>query len=87
MTGGTNFYKDIPIERFDGNIEDLNFMSEEAAVNYTLDIFLNGVRRVNIEVLGYDPIADIPDELFKRDMTETEFVKAIRRYRVLTRKV
>ena len=87
MSGDTRFYKDIPIERFEGDIEDLNFMSEEAAVNYTLDRFLNGVRRVNIEVLGYDPIANIPDELFKRDMTETEFVEAIRQYRVLTRKV
>lgn len=49
-----DFYKDIPIELFDSNIENLGFMSEEEAVEYTLNKFMAGVQEINREVLGYE---------------------------------
>ena len=45
-----DFYKDIPIELFNGNIENLGFMSEEEAVEYTLNKFMEGVQEINREI-------------------------------------
>ncbi|MDO5457857.1 MAG: hypothetical protein Q4F26_05860 [Atopococcus tabaci] len=49
-----DFYKDIPIELFNGNIEDLDFMSEEEAVEYTLNKFMERVQETNKAILGYE---------------------------------
>ena len=49
-----DFYKDIPIEIFDSNIENLGFISEEEAVEYTLNKFMEGVQEINREILGYE---------------------------------